>query len=65
MMHSIEELTSPGDPGKVAAQVLARNPTGRYGRPEEVAQVVMFLASPAAAYINGIALPIDGGRMAF
>jgi NAD(P)-dependent dehydrogenase (short-subunit alcohol dehydrogenase family) len=49
----------------VAAQVLARNPTGRYGRPEEVAQVVMFLASPAAAYINGIALPIDGGRMAF
>jgi NAD(P)-dependent dehydrogenase (short-subunit alcohol dehydrogenase family) len=65
MMHSIEELTSPGDPGMVAAQVLARNPTGRYGRPEEVAQVVMFLASPAAAYINGIALPIDGGRMAF
>ncbi len=65
MMHSIEELTSPGDPGKVSSQVLARNPTGRYGRPEEVAQVVMFLASEAAAYINGVALPVDGGRMAF
>ncbi len=65
MMHSIEELTNPGDPGKVSSQVIARNPTGRYGRPEEVAQAVMFLASDAASYINGVALPVDGGRMAF
>jgi gluconate 5-dehydrogenase len=49
----------------VASQVLARNPTGRYGRPEEVAQAAMFLASPAAAYINGVALPVDGGRMSY
>ena len=65
MMHSIEALTNPEDPGKVADQVLARNPTGRYGKPEEVAEAVMFLASEAALYINGVALPVDGGRMAF
>jgi 3-oxoacyl-[acyl-carrier protein] reductase len=37
-------------------------PAKRFGKPEEVAQAVAFLASPAAAYINGINLPVDGGR---
>jgi 3-oxoacyl-[acyl-carrier protein] reductase len=37
-------------------------PAKRLGKPEEVAQAVAFLASPAAAYINGINLPIDGGK---
>ena len=38
-------------------------PAGRLGLPEEIAAGVAFLASPAAAYINGINLPIDGGRL--
>lgn len=37
-------------------------PLRRFARPEEVAAAAAFLASPAAAYINGINLPVDGGR---
>lgn len=37
------------------------NPTGRIAEPEEVASVICFLLSPAAGYVNGVLLPIDGG----
>jgi NAD(P)-dependent dehydrogenase (short-subunit alcohol dehydrogenase family) len=40
------------------------NPTGRLGRPEEVADLVAFVASPLAGYINGANLRIDGGSTA-
>ena len=47
----------------VLAEILD-NPTGRLGRPEEVADLVTFVASPLAGYINGANLRIDGGSTA-
>lgn len=42
----------------------ARNPMQRFGEAEEVSAAVLFLLSDAAAYINGVALPVDGGKLA-
>lgn len=41
--------------------ILEQIPAGRYGRTEEVAAAVAFLAGPDAAYVNGAVIPIDGG----
>lgn len=44
-----------------SAVMLDRVPAGRWGEPEDVARVVLFLASDASAYISGHTIPIDGG----
>jgi 3-oxoacyl-[acyl-carrier protein] reductase len=51
---------APSD-GELADGLKARTVLGRYGKPEEVAAAVAFLASPAAAYITGATLNVDGG----
>ena len=43
--------------------ILGRTPLGRWGRPEDVADPVMFLASDAARFITGVVLPVGGGYL--
>jgi NAD(P)-dependent dehydrogenase (short-subunit alcohol dehydrogenase family) len=43
------------------AYLLSRHPVGRFGQSEEVAASVLYLCSPEASFITGVALPLDGG----
>ncbi|MEJ2514107.1 MAG: SDR family oxidoreductase [Gammaproteobacteria bacterium] len=53
---------SGGSPEQMAEAARAQVPAGRFARPEETAWAVAFLVSDRAAYINGVSLPVDGGR---
>ena len=59
----IETEANPNE-GERAAMIKAMVPLGRYGQPREVAELVAFLASPAADYITGAQILIDGGMLA-
>jgi NAD(P)-dependent dehydrogenase (short-subunit alcohol dehydrogenase family) len=51
-----------GDPDSYN-RMLSRTPLGRLGQPDEVAEVVLFLASDASSYITGQVVYPDGGRL--
>jgi NAD(P)-dependent dehydrogenase (short-subunit alcohol dehydrogenase family) len=59
------ELTRPLVEDAVrSAPILARTPMARWGKPEDVAGVVAFLASDAARFVTGAIIPVDGGYLA-
>jgi 3-oxoacyl-[acyl-carrier protein] reductase len=47
---------------EVEKQMMEEVPARRFGEALEIAAVAAFLASPAAAYVNGTSIPVDGGR---
>ena len=49
-------------PEPVRERILAGIPAGRFGRPEEIAEVVAFLCRPTTAYINGANIPVNGAQ---
>jgi 2-keto-3-deoxy-L-fuconate dehydrogenase len=56
-----ERLAALPDPAEARQQFVARQPMQRFGRPEEVAELAVYLASDEAAFVTGAAYVIDGG----
>jgi NAD(P)-dependent dehydrogenase (short-subunit alcohol dehydrogenase family) len=52
---------APHRDGAYGALMRERNPLGRLGTAQEVANVIVFLLSPASAYVNGETVVVDGG----
>jgi 3alpha(or 20beta)-hydroxysteroid dehydrogenase len=64
MMRSIECGHEPDEPMRVRQRTLESIPMARYGEVDEVAAAVCWLLSEESSYLNGVVLPLDGGRSA-
>jgi NAD(P)-dependent dehydrogenase (short-subunit alcohol dehydrogenase family) len=58
MIQRVSEGTAEGE-----ARLIAQQPIGRMGRPEEIAAAVVWLSSDAASFVVGHALAVDGGMV--
>ena len=64
MMRSIEEGMAPGQAGDAKTRIAENIPLQRYGEPEEIAQVMLFLASDDSRWVTGGVYMADGGNTA-
>ena len=64
MMRSIEEGFMPGGAEEAKGMMVSNIPLGRYGEPEDVAKLMLFLASDESSFITGSVYAIDGGSTA-
>jgi len=60
-LHELDAAS--GDPEQARAKGVATIPLGRQGDPAEFGRVAAFLMSPAAGFVNGVMLPVDGGML--
>jgi meso-butanediol dehydrogenase / (S,S)-butanediol dehydrogenase / diacetyl reductase len=56
-----QRLAAFPDPAKARKNFIARQPMGRFGTADEIAQAALYLVSPAAKFVSGVAFAIDGG----
>ncbi|MEZ5558854.1 MAG: glucose 1-dehydrogenase [Pseudomonadales bacterium] len=64
MMRSLEEGLAPGAAGDAKTMITSRIPLQRYGTPEEIARVMLFLASDDSSWVTGSVNMVDGGNTA-
>lgn len=64
MMFQLERRLSPDDPAASRPALAQGTPMGRYGTPEEIAEVLAFLVSDQASFMTGALVPVDGGSLA-
>jgi NAD(P)-dependent dehydrogenase (short-subunit alcohol dehydrogenase family) len=58
----VDEEGSPTERGR---KIIEHTPAGRFGEPDELSSTLIWLCSPASAFVNGIVVPVDGGFSAF
>tara|TARA_Y100001934_G_scaffold234822_1_gene285170 strand:- start:3747 stop:4502 length:756 start_codon:yes stop_codon:yes gene_type:complete len=64
MMRSLEEGIAPGDSERIKSRMASAIPLKRYGEPEEIAKVMLFLASDESSWVTGSVQMADGGMTA-
>ena len=64
MMRSLEEGLMPGESEQAKGLMESNIPLGRYGKPEDVAKLMLFLASDDSSFVTGSVYTVDGGSTA-